>query len=231
MARQKSNTCLIFGIGCGSLVLIVGVTAAIFFYKQTQSFREGIKNPGPHVLEVLQTDSLPPGYYPNVGIKIPFIMDMAIISNRERNNETEDADEPKLGNKGMVYISFRFRGKKRQELLDYFEGESDDSDVLRKNNIKVDTKEIIDRGVFELENQKFLYFTLRGEINMDHGSTEDSIATILLIDCEEDSRTRMGILYEPDPDPTVSLAELDLTGTICDMNEVKTFMGHFNFCP
>ncbi len=230
---QRSKSCLIIGVGCGSLVLIVGLAAGIFFYKQAQSFGEDFKDPEPRTLQVLGTDALPPGYYASFAMKIPFIMEMSIISNQPRNEwqEGEDADnDPKLGNKGMIYISFFFRGKKQQELQDYFEGKTNDPDVLRENNINVDTKEIIDRGVFQLEDQSFLYFTQRGDINLDQGRSEDGIATILLVSCESDTKTRMAILYEPDPDPSAALTDLDLTGTICDINEVKNFMGYFKFC-
>ena len=51
-----------------------------------------------------------------------------------------------------------------------------------------------------------------------------------LIECEGDSRLRIGIWFVPDPDPDAAPEELELTGTPGDPDAMADFYSHFDLC-
>ena len=223
---KKQSSCLAWGLGCGGLLLVAAVVVGVFFYRQAQNFKEGIENPEAKTKDLLNTETLPEGYYANMAFSVPFLMDMVIISTQDKSLD----ESKKLGQEGFMFFKFSFGGKDDQELRDYFEGRSDDVSVLRKNNINIDTQEIINRGVFNLDGQDFLYLMQRGEVNMHGGATDEGLVSLVLIDCPEDRKPRMGIWYGPDPNPDIPAKDLGLAGTVCDEDELKRFLGHFRFC-
>ena len=62
------------------------------------------------------------------------------------------------------------------------------------------------------------------------GGRSQGIASMSMLECEGDSKMRMGIWFGPDPDPDAPIEDLDLTGTAADPAAIEEFYAHFDLC-
>ena len=83
--ERKTSPWMWVGVGCAvALVLIVCVVVGVCYlgYRWTQRVGEEMKDPVAReakVKSVLGADTMPSGYYPLVGLSVPFVMDMAVL--------------------------------------------------------------------------------------------------------------------------------------------------------
>lgn len=234
-AIQKQGTSPWVYIGCGCVVLLIlaigGCFAAGFFgFTKIKGFVEELEDPvkrEERVRQILGADELPEGYHAQMFFRVPFIMEMVILSDGEPLEFEAGRGEPKvdvehLGDHVFMFFSMRDMGGNRREMERWFEGETG-----RPGDINFDVDfhsiELLGRGEFEVGAQSLRYRAHRGRV--EH---EDAIYTMLLIDCPEADRMRMGFFWlrlEPATGETPELA-----GTPADEAVLREFMGHFNLC-
>mgnify|MGYP001824584320 CR=1 FL=1 len=236
MADNQKSGFHYLGVGCliaGVVIVLVGAVLGVSCYQWVQGVKDTMENPASRhdkVLDVLGAEELPDGYYPMLGISVPFLMDMAMLTDRPAD---EDGEVPDLGAKGLIFMSIRDIGGDREELDDFFNGRTDDAEALSKNNINIDLEERLAAGRIERSTGPILWVSHRGEMRSDdaHGR-HDGLVTLLQITCPvEDKRNRLGIWFGPEPEIPEGEDEPMLAGTIADPTEVAAFVGHFRFCP
>jgi hypothetical protein len=147
------------------------------------------------VKEILGAKELPEGYHAVMGFSVPFLMEAAILSDKPPGASGEPQS---LGERGFIYFKFIAAGQDQKELKDYFEGKTNDPAVLRKNNINIQSSEILRRGVVEVGGQNLLYLSQRGSVNFQ-GNAQQGLSAFILVECKGDQRFRMGIWFAPDP--------------------------------
>lgn len=232
------------GVGClGAVALAVGVVLAVgaFGYRKVKQLEAEIKDPearAAKVRKILGTEHLPEGYHAVMGMSVPFVMDMAMLSDVEPDFR-DGRRQGRLGERGFIYIRTLTAGKDRQELRDYFEGRTDDADVLRRNHIRLGRRgEVLKRGMVEMDaDTRLMFLAQRGELDMAASRTQ-GITTMMLLDCGgDDSRQRFGIWFGPEPGGLAGkggsggeVAAADLAGTPADESAIREFMGHFSLC-
>jgi hypothetical protein len=122
--RKGTSPWVYAGVGCGAL-LVLGVVAlaAIGYgaFRWGKQVEKDIKDPATRtakVKAVLGADTLPDGYHPMVGLSIPLLMDMAMLSDREPG-----ADGQVHGpmQRGFIYVRVLSAGSNEKDLRDYFE--------------------------------------------------------------------------------------------------------------
>lgn len=230
--RDSNQACIWIAAGCGGAMLVVTIAivlAGYFTVQKARQFGEDMKDPvvrEQRTLEVLGTDALPEGYYANIGMSIPWVMDFAVISDEPPG---EDGDTDDLGEHSFIYFALPSFGTDKDELRDFFAGETDDAQVLSENNINIDLDEMIRRGSLQAGPQEVMYVANRGELQAS-GSRSEGLVTMVLADCPNDKRTRMGIWATPDPNPEASTVEADFTGSAADEAAIAAFIGHFDLC-
>ena len=229
---EKRSPAVYIGIGCAAVILVMivlGGACALWVYNQGQRIEAEMRDPDQRrnrVLQVLNADAIPDGYYPMVALSVPFLMDIAILSDREPDAEgkVDGFDE-----RDLIYVKMIRMGQDKDELRDYFEGRTDDPAVLRDNGIRVDVDELIGRGAFTSGDARLMYVAQRGNVSVQ-GRRGEGITSVVWIECEQDSRMRIAIWFGPDPDPEATAEELDVTGTPADEAALREFLGGFHFC-
>ncbi len=252
MAKDDASKkgCLYVAAGCG----VVGVLAAIGIGALTfwgYGIAKDIEDPAVRqakVLEVLGASSLPPGYFPVIGLELPFdFFSMAIITDREveldgKGRDGRGHDEKDLGEHVLIYLETAGKDKDRDELEDFFSGKTDNPRVLEKNDVEVDVQEVLGRGRLELAAFDLRYVAARGETRVEDRHA-DGLTTLMLLECRGDAKKlRFGIWTGPDPSIAPAIAEAtdpaiaaaleapSRAGTLVDPDVIGAFMGHFDPC-
>jgi hypothetical protein len=231
---KRTSPWVYVGVGCLALVLlaVVGVAAVGYFgYRKVKEFEAEMKDPEARTEKVqraLGADALPEGYHAVMAMSIPFVMDMAILS-----DEPPDAKGQAQGGgkRGFIYVSSLAPGAKQQALRDYFEGRGAEPEELRQQGINLERGELLKRGTVDVAGQQVMYIAQRGSINTRHGGGGGhGITTTMLVECPGSDRQRMAFWFGPDPDPEAAPEKLDLAGTPGDEAALRAFMGHFRLC-
>jgi hypothetical protein len=239
MAKSKKSGFHYFGIGClivGVVGVIVGIALTFWLFRWADEVKETIKDPASReqqAMDILGAEALPEGYYAMLGVRVPFILETAILTDQEPD---EGEEPPGLGKQGLLYFSMRSFGRDREDLDAFFRGETDDPAVLRKHNVQMDLDERVASGVIERATGQINWVSHRGEMDsMDAGGRHEGLVTLLQVHCS-DSRNRLGLWFAPEPEPDLGEesrrdSESTLEGSIADPLEVEAFVGHFRFCP
>jgi hypothetical protein len=207
-------------------VIAVGFWGA----QKARQFGEEIADPrarAKNALAVLGASELPEGYHPVVAFSVPFLLDIAVLSDIPPD---ERGRPPELGDRGFVYVSYPVFGQDRRAIRDFFEGRRDDFDELGRHRIDLDLDERISNGKISREDDDILWVSHRGTIDTDDaGRSKEGLLTLLLVDCG-DSRNRFGIWLGPDPDPEAAPTDLDLSGTVSDPEAIERFLSPIHPC-
>ncbi|MFL5347833.1 MAG: hypothetical protein ACJ8AT_23840 [Hyalangium sp.] len=234
--KKKTSPWLYVGIGCGVLLLlgIGGTVAAVMFgVSKIKEMKEDMANPitrTERVKKMLGAQALPDGYNAIMALSVPMVMDTAILSTRPfeapAKHRKEKGDE-------RIFMYFHLKASTmndREQLTAFMEGRSDDPSVLARNNIHINTREIIGRGVLQLDGRRLLYLAQRGEVESQGTKPGAGLTAVVLFDCPDQTTLRTGMWMAPDPSPQAPIEQLDLKGTPGDPEAVKAFMAHFNPC-
>jgi hypothetical protein len=230
-APKKTSPWVYVGIGCGVALLlaILGAVGVGFLaYRKGKQIEAEMKDPAARaakVREVLGGD-VPEGYYPVFSMSVPFLMDMAMLGDHPPD---EKGAPNRRMDRGFIYVQSLSTGQQQNELKRYFEGKADDAEALRRTNIHIDAKETIRRGRLDIPGQETLYLAQRGSLAMNE-SRSHGLTTLLLIDCPQDARQRLGIWFGPDPAPDEPVEKVDWSGSVADEAAARDFLGHFRLC-
>lgn len=228
---RRTSPWVYVGIGCGG-ALLLGVLAVVgvgvYGYRKAKQLEAEMKDPqarAAKVREVLGGD-VPDGYYPVLALSVPFLMDMAMLGDHPPD---EKGAPNKRMDRGFIYVKSLGTGAQQDELKRYFEGKTDDAEALRQTNIRINAEETIKRGVIDIPGQTTLYLAQRGNLAMNERHSQ-GLTTLVLIDCPQDTRQRLGIWFGPDPAPAEPVEQVDWSGSVADEAAVRDFIGHFKLC-
>ncbi len=232
MSEKKFPWGCVLG-GCATFVVLTIVVVgglSYFGVKKAKQFAEDIKDPAARagkVQEILGADEFPDGYYPVIGISVPFIADFALLGDQPSHDDGEP-DGPR--EKGFLFVSLISSEEQRREVEDFMEGRRSDTSFLKQQNIHFDVSDELGRGSFEQETQSISWIAYRGEIEISD-SKSDGVTSVMVIGCGgESKRIRMGVLFGPDPHPESEVSEFDPTGTPADEVALDAFMSHLRLC-
>ncbi len=221
-------------LGCGlALFLGVGLVVALGYgtYRWGKSVEATMKDPvarEAEVRKVLGSANLPQGYYAVAAISIPFIMDMAVLTDQPPKPNGQPGA---MGERGLIFMRIITLGKQGQDVEDYFEGRSQDSEALRRSGIHIDTSELLKRGVLEAKgsNPRLRFLVQRGSIQQ-RGKRSQGLITIVFPACPSNRKRTMVIWTGPDPSPGGALDPALLPGTVADEEAIAGMMGQFKLC-
>ncbi len=231
--NQKSRSaCLWIGMGC---VVVLALGAAVvggltfWGYKKAQEFKDPVAR-GRSVDEILGSTELPEGYFPIIGLKIPWVMHLAVLTTEEPrfgdDGKVEASVDP-AEKREFIYVKFLRPMKEAQELEDFFEGRIDDPSVLDDSNLHVDIDEVIRRGTLQLAAFEAQYVVTQARVETNETESE-GLTTLVSFGCPDDSLTRVGIWAGGEPVGGVEIE--NLVGTPGDETEIRAFLGHFSVC-
>lgn len=214
-----------------AVVLAVIVGLAWFGYSRGERFERELADPEARAdrsRSILGYRTLPEGYHPLGGFSIPFIQEMAMLSDREpRPGERIAGPEDAFGRRGFVYLEAASRGDQEERLESYFRGEAGESEFFGDIDERFAADEELARGTVRAGGAEVRYLAERGRMEIG-GDAFAAVLARLLMTCADSSRMRVGMWFEPAPDASASAAEL--LGTPADPAAIRRFLDHFRLC-
>lgn len=213
--------------GCGGcLVLTVAATVAIgvWGYRFTREMVEDLEDPESReakVLEILGAEELPEGYYPAMGISIPWVTDMAILSGKpvvfeRRSEDSRDIDlaNDDFGDRVFFYFSVRIFGNPEKDVEEFFSGRAGNamsrgmSSTMSINvqSLRLGAQELVREGEIEVHGAPVRYRIDRGELDPDRSADSDGgdtgrdrvgLLIRLHFQCPDDGKTRLAMWHGP----------------------------------
>ncbi|HEX9944021.1 MAG TPA: hypothetical protein VGG03_18575 [Thermoanaerobaculia bacterium] len=238
--RNKPTSPWVYvGCGCGLAVLLAlaGLTGLTWWGVQKgKEFERNFKDPQARAAktrEVLPYRELPAGYHPAGSFSIPFLMDVAILSDEEptADKAPKAGEQAEFRERGFVYMNMRRLRDNREKMERFLRGEAPppDESPWQQSNVNFDPKQVIGRGAVETGGQQVLYAASRGEISRKDHRHEEGIVTMVMPRCPDD-RLRFGLWFGPDPSPDKPIHEADYAGTNADPAAIQEFLSHFQLC-
>lgn len=225
-----------FGCGCVGLVVLAigGVIAAVVGGGMfVRDYVEDLKDPvarGEQVRKILGTEELPAGFEPQMFFRVPWLIDMVVVSDGEpaefdeRGNAELEARH--LGENAFVFFSMRDLGGAREDMEALLSGKTEN--VHQDIRVNFHSRETLGRGELDVPPQHLRWAAHRGEYRDRHEDRE-GIYSILLVDCpKKDDRVRFAFFWQQRE--TVEGEALDLEGTPADEETLRSFISHFNLC-
>ena len=232
--KKRTSPWIYIGVGClVSVFLIIAVIIAIgaWGFSQVRQLQRTMEDPEARTelaQEMLAADQLPDGYNTMVALSIPFLLETVIITDAEPD---ENGRVDRFGERGFIYLKTLSVGEQEQELRDFFEGKTDESQILEQTSVRVDARELVARGTIEESDRTLRWAAYRGEIdNRRRSDFGEALNAMIMVECPGAERVRMGIWFGPDPDPDTPASEADFTGTVADEAEIQRFMSNFDVC-
>lgn len=232
--KKGTSPWVFIGVGCllavfALIAVVVGIGA--WGFSQIRQLERTMEDPVARAelaAEFLVTDELPEGYNTVAAISIPFLMETVVLTDKELD---EDGRVSGLGERGFIYFKTLSVGEQEQELRDFFEGRTEDSQVLQQGSgLTIDTDDLIGRGVIEEESRTLRWAAYRGEINRGSRQQGDGLTSMVMFECPGTERLRMGIWFGPDPFPETPVDEADFTGSVADPAAIQSFVAPFDVC-
>jgi hypothetical protein len=232
--KKPTSPWVWIGCGCGAAVVLAMIAFGVLTwwgYNAAKNMEEGFKDPKKreeNTKKVLPYEQLPPGYYPAGAISIPFLLDMAIFSDRELG--AGESPEGDLGEKGFMFFSMRQMGGNKEDMRRFLRGEKPEKAEWRRN-VNYEPGEVIRMGSLEVGGVPVLYHASRGGVSFGASSHGQGLVTMLMPECPGENRLRFGFWFTPDPTEGKPVSEADFTGTTADPEAMKDFLGYFTVCP
>jgi hypothetical protein len=213
------------------LTVILGLTW--FGYSRSQRFERELADPEARAdrsRAILGYRSLPEGYHPLGGFSIPFIQQMAMLSDREPEpGETITGPADAFGRRGFVYLEAISTGDRARELEAYFEGEAEASEFFGDIDGQFQASDELSRGSVRAGGAEVRYLAERGRMAIGDDAFPAVLARLLMT-CTDSSRLRVGMWFEPAPSTAGGTAEEAVPGTPADPAAIRRFLDHFRLC-
>ncbi len=247
-SQSGSNSWSWFLGGCLVAIVALGLVvcgAGFMLVQWGKGVERELKDPATRTEKakrVLGATELPEGYYAMVALSIPYIADIAVLTDKAPDDK---GNIPGFGARGLIYMRSMRLGGNPQEIEDFVTGKTDDVDALRRNKINIGPGDVLARGTLEgrAGAESLLYLVKRGSLQMNEHSVQGLSALVMPKCAPADGKQRIAIWFCPEPeaakglkpdaaDPAASAAAVGaaLAGSCGDPQEIAAFMDHFRPC-
>ncbi len=195
MVAERRSPWIYVLLGCvGAIVLGALVVGGLVFFGVRTARNISAVNEDPdrrrdRALEILGADEAPGGYHAVTVISVPFVLDMAVLSDLPPGEEPWAGE---FGERGFYYVQTLWGG---DDLRAFFDGETSEAAALRDMGLQLDLEENLGRGELDREDVAARWATFRGSTMFGPGEEVGEFVTLIEFGCPADERMRMGIWF------------------------------------
>ncbi len=238
MAHQKSSPWLGIGCGCcalGCLGLLLAGSAGLYGFSFLEDYFTGLADPQTReqrALEMLGTDTLPPGYTVQTFFGIPGLFDAVLLNDSAATLDSTEGDlAPAMGEHVFTFVSIWNPG---EESIDPFDKDPE-GNVQFDVGVQIEPWEDLGSGGWEIPGGKLAYSSHKGEIRAPDGEWVRGIYSKTRIDCQQGNRARAALWFYQTPidrtGPEADPETIPRTENPADETALRTFLSNFSLCP
>jgi hypothetical protein len=247
---KKTSPWVWVGVGCAGILVLCVIVAGLAVYVvggKIRNFGKQFEDPTvreARVKEVLGAQEIPEGYHAFMTFSVPWLLDVAILTDREFVKTPKGSGSNTFDKWGFVYIRMPHH-QKDEKLQEYLDGKRSPDELLQGRDMHFHPRDTVGRGTVQGEGGvSYRYIATRGEVQMRR-EVKQGITTVIGVECPNDQKFRMGIWFGPDPTakpeggeagaaPTeegkTGSAGPAFAGSPADEAAIKEFMDHFALC-
>jgi len=233
--EEKTKSVWVYiGIGCAILaalgiIVVAGVT--YMGYRAIRNVRQDMVDPvrrTEKVKTILGCKDLPEGYHAAMTLSVPFLLDMAMLSDIEPKFGEGGKHDELFGQRGFIYVK-TLRARNEKDFDDYLAGRKDISEMMKPGEVTLESGKTIGHGDLEAGGATVKYIAHEGSIRV-HRQERKGLVSIMNMRCPGDAKFRMGIWFGPEVAAPEGDATANYSGTPADPEAIKSFLSHFNPC-
>ncbi|MFZ5438876.1 MAG: hypothetical protein ACOZQL_02645 [Myxococcota bacterium] len=218
-------------LGCGGLAGLICLGGALVvggIAKMGKDLSDGVVNTEEKLANAKkQLGTLPEGYSVVVSLKVPFLMQTTVLTDRP---PLEDGGFG-LSENAHTFAYFKvISNENTRKARDFFSGKDTSPETLARSGISIDTKDIIKRGQLTVEGRKLSWVASRGRMDTGGEGSVEGLNNAILFECPGDDDLQVGVWSQRDPAPEKAAEQLELAGTVADEAELARFLKQMNPC-
>lgn len=196
--------------GCMVLAFIAVVGLGYAGFRWTKGVVEDLENPqarADKARATLGAETLPPGYHAAMAISVPWMVDMAILTDKEveferRNEDSLDVDlaDEDFGDRVFLFFRARTFGSAQDDVEDFFRGRNTGSVNIDSGSVQVRVRGLYREGEIEVNGQPVRYRIDRGDLTTEQDETE-GVVTRLHFTCADSKRLHLALWTGPAAGP------------------------------
>jgi len=227
--QKKRSPWVYVGLGCGIALLLlcgIGLTFVIGVGSWAKGWAEDLQDPARRESKarkeaIATLGAVPDGYSAAITLGFPMVFDMILF-----------VDAPLLADGGVPdftrqFMFMRFMETDRTaEMKAFFE--SDGGVQFQSDNVQLDTKEELGRGMFQHDGRNVRWVAMKGRVRTQNqfDRDEDSILTTMLFYCPDTGQVRMATWQMKEPEGGYQ----EPAGTVADPEEMKKLLSPLHPC-
>lgn len=201
---KKTSPWVWVGVGCGGILILCVVVSAVagyFLYGKLRNFGKQFEDPAvreQRVREIMGVQDFPAGYHPFMTVSVPWVLDVAILTDREVVKMPKGERGSPWNEKGFVYVRMPYKHRDAK-LEEYLDGKRSPDELLQGQGMHFHPRDTVGRGTVQGEGGvSYRYVATRGEVQMGH-EVKEGITSVIAVQCPNDQKFRLGIWFGPDP--------------------------------
>lgn len=229
-SKPPRSPWLYITLGCLGLALMMCLAGGAFLAfaaKKVSDVAKGVTDPTTREANARKMlGTIPAGYFPHLTLSMFGLMDLAVLADAPLQPDGGSGDVTRR----FVYFRVMANENSKKAKSYFTEPDAKDSASLRRSGVNLDVREVIKRGTLTVDARKVLYVAGRG--SLDTGTDvkrQEGLQTAIFFECPGDD-VHLGVWIMADPAPAKPAAELDLTGTVADEEQLARFVQPMNPC-
>lgn len=217
------------GVGCtvvafAFLAAVVGL--GFWLFRSASTMQTEMKDPASREAKAkafLGAAEIPDGYHASFAISVPFVMDLAILGDREPEFGKESRF---FDRRGFIYLRTLRSRRDDTRVRAFLEGRAGPEEIAPGAGVQLREEEEVGHGVLERKDVTIRYVAKKGTL-VTHGQTLVGLTSFLVFECPGDDKMRMGIWFGPDPGGSGASR---FAGSPADEEAIRRFTSHFSPC-
>lgn len=225
-------------VGCGCALIVVLIVVAIagasfMGVRKIKEYTEGMKDPvvrAERALEVLGGSALPPGYNAQLYLSVPFVLDLALLT--DGPPVTEDDRQGMRDYQNMIFFVDVRDFDESRDFDRYLDGEVDRPAIFRQIDVDFDFRagEPLGRGSFDVGTQGIRWVAEAGDLETDL-TEHPGVLVLSGVDCPgRDKRVRILAWFQRHDDLDLDALRANPTGTPADEAAFRGIVENFDVC-
>lgn len=209
-----------------ALTTLAGIVVVFIGYRSVHNLKLQMTDADLRELRaraVLRFAEMPPGWHAGVGRSVFPLVEAAVLFDRPLDDGLTSERTERM----FLYIHWPWGSPDPQGYLD---GTEDAGRLVAEHGFHLERGTPIRDGRLAVGPAEVTWTAHRGTMSTGDGRRLTGVTTMMLVECPDDDRLRLGFWVGPDPHPALGVAEASFEGTPADPERIRGLLAGFDLC-